>query len=211
MASRLKIYMVIAAIAALAIAVPFTSSFVILLATRALAFSILVMSLDLLLGFTGLASLGQAAYLGGGAYMTAILATKYQFGLGYDFLLVVPFGMLFGASSPAVDQERSERCTRPSIPPGSPTNTPKSVIDLIWPLTLSPFLYSRAKSSHGLGMHCFMPREMRRRSSSISRIITSTSSPTCTTFDGCTFLLVQSISETCTRPSMPDSTSTNAP
>ena len=28
---------------------------------------------------------------------------------------------------------------------------------------------------------------------------------------GCTFLLVQSISETCTRPSMPDSISTNAP
>ena len=97
------------------------------------------------------------------------------------------------------------------MPPGRPTNTPKSVIDLIWPFTLSPFLYSRAKSSHGLGMHCFMPSEMRRRSSSISRIITSTSSPTCTTFDGCTFLLVQSISETCTRPSMPDSTSTNAP
>src|ERR1041384_6984662 len=102
MTSRLKIYAVIAAVAALAIAVPFTSSFVILLATRALAFSILVMSLDLLLGFTGLASLGQAAYLGGGAYMTAILATKYQFGLGYDFWLVVPFGMLFGAALAAL-------------------------------------------------------------------------------------------------------------
>jgi hypothetical protein len=36
------------------------------------------------------------------------------------------------------------------MPPGRPTNTPKSVIDLIWPLTLSPFLYSRAKSSHGV-------------------------------------------------------------
>src|SRR5690349_16764510 len=94
MTSRRKISIVIAAVAALAIVVPFTSSFVILLATRALAFSILVMSLDLLLGFTGLASLGQAAYLGVGAYMTAILATKYQFGLGYDFWLVVLFGLL---------------------------------------------------------------------------------------------------------------------
>jgi len=36
-------------------------------------------------GFTGLASLGQAAYLGVGAYLTAILATKYQFGLGWSF------------------------------------------------------------------------------------------------------------------------------
>ena len=51
-------------LAALAIVVPNTNSFVILLVTRALAFSILVMSLDILLGFTGLASLGQAAYLG---------------------------------------------------------------------------------------------------------------------------------------------------
>jgi branched-chain amino acid transport system permease protein len=94
--------MVIAAVAALAIFVPFTSSFIILLATRALAFAILVMSLDLLLGFTGLASLGQAAYFGVGAYMTAILATKYQFGLGFDFWLVVLFGLLIGAALAAV-------------------------------------------------------------------------------------------------------------
>jgi branched-chain amino acid transport system permease protein len=83
-----KILAVVAAVLALALVVPFTSSFVILLVTRALAFSILVMSLDILLGFTGLASLGQAAYLGIGAYVTAVLATKYQFGLGYDFWLV---------------------------------------------------------------------------------------------------------------------------
>ncbi len=86
--------MVIAALAAVAIIVPNTNSFVILLATRALAFAILVMSLDILLGYTGLASLGQAAYLGVGAYLTAILATRYQFGLGYDFWLVVLLGIL---------------------------------------------------------------------------------------------------------------------
>src|SRR5947208_12912262 len=93
-----KILAVLAAVLALAVVVPFTSSFVILLVTRALAFSILVMSLDILLGFTGLASLGQAAYLGIGAYVTAVLATKYQFGLGYDFWLVVLFGILAGAA-----------------------------------------------------------------------------------------------------------------
>jgi len=102
MTSRLKVLLVIAAVALLAIIVPFTSSFVILLATRALAFSILVMSLDILLGFTGLASLGQAAYFGVGAYMTAILATKYHFGLGFDFWLVVVFGLLIGAALAAV-------------------------------------------------------------------------------------------------------------
>ena len=102
MTSRLKISLVAAAVAVLAIGVPFTTSFVILLVTRALAFSILVMSLDILLGFTGLASLGQAAYFGVGAYMTAILATKYQIGLGFDFWLVVLLGLMIGAALAAV-------------------------------------------------------------------------------------------------------------
>ena len=97
-----KILIVIVALAAVVIVVPNTNSFLILLATRALACSILVMSLDILLGYTGLASLGQAAYLGVGAYLTAILATKYQFGLGYDFWLVLLFGMLIGAALAAV-------------------------------------------------------------------------------------------------------------
>jgi branched-chain amino acid transport system permease protein len=100
--ARAKILLVVFGFALIALIVPHTNPFVILLATRALAFSILVMSLDLLLGFTGLASLGQAAYLGIGAYLTAILATRYQFGLGYDFWLVVLFGILAGAALAAV-------------------------------------------------------------------------------------------------------------
>ena len=81
-----KILIVIVALAAVLLVVPNTGSFIILLATRALAFSILVMSLDILLGYTGLASLGQAAYLGIGAYTTAILATKYHIGLGLSLI-----------------------------------------------------------------------------------------------------------------------------
>jgi branched-chain amino acid transport system permease protein len=100
--AQVKIFLVVAVLAVIALVVPNTDSFVILLATRALAFAILVMSLDLLLGFTGLASLGQAAYLGIGAYLTAILATRYQIGLGYDFWLVVLLGMLGGAALAAV-------------------------------------------------------------------------------------------------------------
>jgi len=99
---QVKILLVVAALAALAIIVPNTNSFLILLATRVLAFAILVMSVDLLLGYTGLPSLGQAAYLAVGAYLTAILATKYQFGLGYDFWLVVVGGILLGAALAAV-------------------------------------------------------------------------------------------------------------
>jgi branched-chain amino acid transport system permease protein len=97
-----KIVAVCVVLAAIASIVPFTSSFIILLVTRALVFAILVMSLDILLGFTGLASLGQAAYLGVGAYLTAILATRYQFGLGFDFWLVILFGILGGAALAAV-------------------------------------------------------------------------------------------------------------
>jgi branched-chain amino acid transport system permease protein len=99
---RIKILAVVAALVAIAIIVPNTNSFVILLATRALAFSILVMSVDLLLGYTGLPSLGQAAYLGVGAYLTAILATRYQYGLGYDFWLVIIFGIAIGAALAAI-------------------------------------------------------------------------------------------------------------
>jgi branched-chain amino acid transport system permease protein len=97
-----KILVVIAALAAVAIVVPNTNSFVILLTTRALAFAILVMSVDILLGYTGLASLGQAAYLGVGAYAAAILATKYHIGLGWDFWLVCLFGILISAALAAV-------------------------------------------------------------------------------------------------------------
>jgi branched-chain amino acid transport system permease protein len=97
-----KVLIVVVALAATVLIVPNTNSFVMLVATRALVFSILVMSVDILLGYTGLASLGQAAYLAVGAYVTAILATKYQFGLGYDFWLVVLLGILTSAALAAV-------------------------------------------------------------------------------------------------------------
>ena len=91
-----QISVVVALLIVVAFVVPNTSSFLILLATRILAFSILVMSLDILLGYTGLPSLGQAASLGVGAYATAILAAKYQIGL------VVLIGIAAAAALAAV-------------------------------------------------------------------------------------------------------------
>jgi branched-chain amino acid transport system permease protein len=102
MTSRGKALAVAGLLIALGLITPYTNSFLILLITRALVLAILAMSLDLLLGFTGLASLGQAAYLGVGAYLTAILATKYQFGLGWTFWLVIVLGILIGAATAAV-------------------------------------------------------------------------------------------------------------
>ena len=97
-----KVLMVVAALLAVVMVVPHSGSFVVLLATRACAFAILAMSVDVLLGYTGLPSLGQAAYFGVGAYLTAILATKFHFGLGWDFWIVVILGMLIGAALAAL-------------------------------------------------------------------------------------------------------------
>jgi branched-chain amino acid transport system permease protein len=100
--SRNKVWMVIGVLLALGLVAPHTNSFIILLITRALILAILAMSLDILLGFAGLPSLGQAAYLAVGAYLTAILASKYNFGLGWSFWLVILFGILMGAATAAL-------------------------------------------------------------------------------------------------------------
>jgi branched-chain amino acid transport system permease protein len=57
---------------------PFVSSFMLSLLTQALIYAILAMSLDIILGYTGLSSLGHAAYLGLGAYAVGILTTRYE-------------------------------------------------------------------------------------------------------------------------------------
>lgn len=101
MKERTKIFIVIAALVALLVGTPYTGSFVILLITQALVFAILAMSLDILLGYTGLPSLGQAAYLGMGAYLTAILATEFEFGLGASFWVLIVLGMVIGALTAA--------------------------------------------------------------------------------------------------------------
>jgi branched-chain amino acid transport system permease protein len=98
MSQQVKILMVALALVAVAYIVPVSGSFVVLLATRAMAFAILAMSVDLLLGFTGMSSMGQAAYFGVGAYLTGVLATKFHFGLGWDFWIVVLLGILLGAA-----------------------------------------------------------------------------------------------------------------
>jgi len=101
MRDRRAVWIVVVALMLLAAVAPFTSSYVITLITHALIFAILAMSVDLLLGYTGLPSLGQAAYLGMGAYLTAILATQFQFGLDGTFWIVVVLGMLAGAATAA--------------------------------------------------------------------------------------------------------------
>jgi len=101
MTRAINIFTLVVLLAVFAVLVPYTGSFGILLSTRILVFAILAMSLDILLGYTGLASMGHAAYLGIGAYLAAILASKYHFGLDWTFWLVVVFGTLLGAAAAA--------------------------------------------------------------------------------------------------------------
>jgi branched-chain amino acid transport system permease protein len=64
----------------LAVGPPFFPPFLLTLMTQTLIYAIVAMSLDLILGYTGLSSLGHAAYLGLGAYSVGILATQYRAG-----------------------------------------------------------------------------------------------------------------------------------
>ncbi len=63
-------------------------------------YSILCMGLNLILGYTGLLSLGHAAFYGLGGYTTAILITRYGFNflscLFISGLIALFFGMLLG-------------------------------------------------------------------------------------------------------------------
>jgi len=97
-----RVLAVVIALIVLGASAPFAGSYVLVLMTQALVLGIIAMSVDLLLGYTGLPSLGQAAYLGVGAYLTAILASTYGFGLGGGFWLVVLLGILAGAAAAAV-------------------------------------------------------------------------------------------------------------
>jgi branched-chain amino acid transport system permease protein len=71
---------------------PFMSKFYLLLAFDALLFGAVAMSLDLLMGYTGLVSFGHAAFFGLGAYATAILlergVTSLWACLGFAVLVV---------------------------------------------------------------------------------------------------------------------------
>jgi branched-chain amino acid transport system permease protein len=70
-----------AAIVVLALVGPVLPAYPLTLLTQALIVGILAMSLDLLLGYSGMPSLGHAAYFGVGAYAVAIMTTERQVGL----------------------------------------------------------------------------------------------------------------------------------
>jgi branched-chain amino acid transport system permease protein len=68
--------LIVWAMLALLPALPFMSKFYLLLAFDALLFGAIAMSLDLLMGYTGLVSFGHAAFFGLGAYASAVLLER---------------------------------------------------------------------------------------------------------------------------------------
>jgi branched-chain amino acid transport system permease protein len=77
---------------------PLLSAYPLTLLTQAAVVAILAMSLDVLLGYTGLPSLGHAAYFGVAAYAVGILATDYKRG----FLTCLLAGLLLATLTAAL-------------------------------------------------------------------------------------------------------------
>ena len=91
------------ALAAVAVVTPFLDDYLQTVITRSFIFAIMAVSLDILMGYTGLRSMGHGVYFAFGAYSAAILATKVPgvsiftlFGaaLGLSLLLAAFLGFL---------------------------------------------------------------------------------------------------------------------
>ena len=74
------------------------SSYILNIASMALIYAILALSLNLVTGFLGITNLGQAAFFGVGAYTAAILSTK----LNVPFLVTLPLAALMAGLIGAV-------------------------------------------------------------------------------------------------------------
>ena len=99
-AHRLKILGIVAAVILLVILPPFLSSYGLTILTQMLIFGVLAMSLNILMGYAGLASFGHCAYFGASAYIVAILSTRYQVGffgcVTSSLLTAMVLGAIFG-------------------------------------------------------------------------------------------------------------------
>ena len=97
---RLKISGAIAAFILLVILPPFLGPYWVTILTQMLIFGIMAMSLDVLMGYTGLPSFGHAAFFGASAYVVGILSTRYQVGflgcVASSFLLATAIAAIFG-------------------------------------------------------------------------------------------------------------------
>ena len=96
--SRKLTLLALAAVAGVLILLPpILPKYVVILMTQSLVYAIVAMSLDVLIGYTNLKSLGHGSFFAIGAYTSAILVTKLQVGFGTS--LLASMGMAAGASA----------------------------------------------------------------------------------------------------------------
>jgi ABC-type branched-subunit amino acid transport system ATPase component/ABC-type branched-subunit amino acid transport system permease subunit len=86
---------------------PFLSPFPLSILMLIVIFAVLAMSLDLLMGYTGMESLGQAAFFGMAAYTIAILTTRY--GVGWE--IAIPAALLASVVLAAIAAALAVRMT----------------------------------------------------------------------------------------------------
>ena len=101
MRGRIAQLAAVAVVAAVLLALPFAlRPYFVGLATRMLIFALFAASLDILLGYAGLASLGHAAYFGVAAYTVALLTLRAHLGGSIAFpaalVAAIVLGALFG-------------------------------------------------------------------------------------------------------------------
>jgi len=100
LATKTKIIGLILAALVLLVMPPFYTSYWVTLLTQMLIFAILAMSLDVLMGYTGLSSFGHAGFFGVAGYTVAILVTRYKMGFLVCLIsgvsLSVLISMVFG-------------------------------------------------------------------------------------------------------------------
>jgi branched-chain amino acid transport system permease protein len=98
MTTRIRSVVGAVAVLALFIALPeLLRAYYLGLATKMLIFALFAMSLDLLLGYAGLASLGHAAYFGAASYTIALLVLRAGVSAGTAFPAAIAAATLTGA------------------------------------------------------------------------------------------------------------------
>jgi ABC-type branched-subunit amino acid transport system ATPase component/ABC-type branched-subunit amino acid transport system permease subunit len=104
---KTKVLVVLGLVLAAIIVPPFLGPFPLSILMLIVILAILAMSLDLLMGYTGMESLGQAAFFGMAAYTVAILSTRYDIGWG----LAIPLALFASVALAALGAALAVRLT----------------------------------------------------------------------------------------------------
>jgi ABC-type branched-subunit amino acid transport system ATPase component/ABC-type branched-subunit amino acid transport system permease subunit len=105
--STTKALVVLGLLVAAVVGPPFLGPFPLSILMLIVIFAVLAMSLDLLMGYTGMESLGQAAFFGIAAYTVAILTTRYS--IGWEF--AIPIALVASIALAAIGGALAVRLT----------------------------------------------------------------------------------------------------